>query len=793
MPDNTPKFLTIKQVAAWVLPGEMKIEGLKAAPPPLQRGSVWKPSQVEHIWESILRGFPIGNFLLAPRSTQIGSTQKSYMFGREQQNQHREEYAFDLLDGQQRSTAIAIGFLNAWSGERRGMNMKDALLDAPLALWIDIVSTALKGLSADGRQFLFRVTTRSHPWGYRRADPSRTLTAPDCRRAREEYKIVSSENSLAFKAGQIPLHHTWPWDSTAPVPLPLLIESLSTSNPREALLASLKRDLPYWENQYPLKTAFSDNWKEAVILRLRNVTDSDWIDALISAFYRLLGGGSNGQKYSIPAIVYDQPREIFRRDEQPDQLITLFERINRAGTVLDGEELQYSYLKSVWPECVKLVDSLSTKLMPPARLVQIVSRLVLTNLQRGQTPQREAPGIPDLGRFRRLIAGEDSDDPDRKFLRQLKLYIEGGRAKRLFDQAKKLLIMEKVDPNEFRLPPLLAAELASSKSQSHAFYLFLVWLDEQDAEDIELDEETHRRLIGTLTVLNWFADRPGDRIKTLWSKRDRLFAKESLIDLLRLREDRVQLVPLPPPHIFKAALNSTVACGNGFEDYTGMIWRKEFRWLESLTLQFAKSETVSEWCKDTKQVPAQDNASDAWRSFCEKVLWKKDLVLFAQRGWLLEWFPDFDPASPDRLDDTQRPFDYDHIHPQSYLANNTPNIVRTLHGSIGNIRAWPLGANRALSDAMPVNKLSDPSDAEIVYGMRKQDDLLRASFLGPDMDDWWDSVPSKEDTNSRYLAQEDTRFEKYHPSRRSLLKAITGRTIALYEHWYTQTSIGQLF
>ena len=33
--------------------------------PALQRGLVWKPKQVELLWDSLLRGFPIGLFMLS--------------------------------------------------------------------------------------------------------------------------------------------------------------------------------------------------------------------------------------------------------------------------------------------------------------------------------------------------------------------------------------------------------------------------------------------------------------------------------------------------------------------------------------------------------------------------------------------------------------------------------------------------------------------------------------------------------------------------------------------------------
>lgn len=58
--------------------------------PELQRGLVWKPAQVELLWDSILRGFPIGSFLLSD----IPDDKERYY----------------LMDGQQRFNAVSIGF-----------------------------------------------------------------------------------------------------------------------------------------------------------------------------------------------------------------------------------------------------------------------------------------------------------------------------------------------------------------------------------------------------------------------------------------------------------------------------------------------------------------------------------------------------------------------------------------------------------------------------------------------------------------------------------------------------------
>ncbi|WP_374212384.1 DUF262 domain-containing protein [Thiothrix subterranea] len=35
--------------------------------PPIQRNAVWHVEQIERLWDSIMRGFPIGSFLLSNR------------------------------------------------------------------------------------------------------------------------------------------------------------------------------------------------------------------------------------------------------------------------------------------------------------------------------------------------------------------------------------------------------------------------------------------------------------------------------------------------------------------------------------------------------------------------------------------------------------------------------------------------------------------------------------------------------------------------------------------------------
>ncbi|RZL36346.1 MAG: DUF262 domain-containing protein, partial [Pedobacter sp.] len=76
--DDKLRFFTLKSLFQW-----NKDEGAKEKIflPKLQRSFVWKTEQISNLWDSILRGFPIGSFLLAF---------------------NKENLSKELLDGQQR-------------------------------------------------------------------------------------------------------------------------------------------------------------------------------------------------------------------------------------------------------------------------------------------------------------------------------------------------------------------------------------------------------------------------------------------------------------------------------------------------------------------------------------------------------------------------------------------------------------------------------------------------------------------------------------------------------------------
>ena len=113
---------TLEEIASWH-------ESNTVSLPTVQRGFVWRPFQIENLWDSILRGYPLGAFVL-----------------------YCDNNNLQLLDGQQRATAISLGFANE--------TFKESLKF--YSVFIDLESPS----DEDSRKFIFRVITRSHPWGY---------------------------------------------------------------------------------------------------------------------------------------------------------------------------------------------------------------------------------------------------------------------------------------------------------------------------------------------------------------------------------------------------------------------------------------------------------------------------------------------------------------------------------------------------------------------------------------------------------------------------------------------------
>ena len=209
----TSHVLTLREVASWQFP--VLVHGMEndrptivAAIPSLQRGAVWKPQQVELLWDSVLRGFPIGSLVVSSllETQQSRSGQHGAGWATEQLTHH-------LLDGQQRCNAIALGFFDPFA---------DTDSDPDSTLWLDLAPEPHFSLNSS-RAFLLRLCTRAHPWGYGTQDELEKLSAHQVREAlRDDYQWPLQPHEDAYQRPRP--KDTWPHKAGVPVPLAWLLQ-----------------------------------------------------------------------------------------------------------------------------------------------------------------------------------------------------------------------------------------------------------------------------------------------------------------------------------------------------------------------------------------------------------------------------------------------------------------------------------------------------------------------------------------------------------------------------------------
>jgi uncharacterized protein YktA (UPF0223 family) len=355
--------------------------------PPLQRGDVWKVAQVERLWDSVLRGFPIGSFLLTP--FEAGKPSRSIDSPKQKL---ADRNGWFLLDGQQRTRALILGFHPKKQTAR---------------LWIDMAPQT--GSMLD-RAFLLRLCTEQHPWGMQQNDPDRKIEDDALREARKQLQEVLPE-----KAEEVKLHndygllpeYTWPVRST--VPFADLVERVF---------------------QYGNDAKWDDLLPKRKLDNLGKYQKS--------SEQRILSAISNMLKRKVVLLELDpaaDPMPDLQDSEHfdtPDAMETLFERVNSGGTRLEGEEMMFSLLKAKWSDAYTLVQTIVDHnkagfLLPPTGIVLSATRLARAQLtQSGNRGEDDDVAKPKVRQFRRWIAERAVVDGknDGPFLVQMKRFLK---------------------------------------------------------------------------------------------------------------------------------------------------------------------------------------------------------------------------------------------------------------------------------------------------------------------------------------------------------------------------------
>lgn len=647
---------SIQEIASWPETREVIL-------PNVQRGFVWKASQIENLWDSLLRGYPVGAFVLTPNKLEHGR--------------------FEMLDGQQRATAICLGF------------NKTTYRKTKYRVFIDLEQPA----STDNREYFFRVITPSHPWGYQKTDNTKTLTSDNKRHAMDFYrthcKVIDPFDINS-------LDKVFPYDSTLPIPFEFFINAAIENEINQLLHAKIFEWLTNsfilddWTNEIDkIKTDLNQNNKSKK--KLPSLTTREDLKVRINTIYaRVLKILDNDGGQRIPALYLDIDEIDRRKDadistsnktsqknegdeelEESDPIENLFIRLNDGGTPLRGEELNYSILKANIDKTLQeLIESSCKGYIKPARFISIAFRLFQ---HQNKFEEREGLSLKIKPKqFQRAINSKQNKKAFLQFLNKILKEDKNYDNETLINYSKNILSY-KVENNTYALPHIIVNSI--SEKAPEIMFLFLYRIlnkDIKQGDRFVFGTELHRKMLGVLTSLMWLGKSEKQRnynrlLRNIWP------AAESLETELFWSSIAIQ----------RAMLDSS---------FNTPPTLSELNKLKKLFTEKIR--------RDTDIIGKRMNGS-SHADFIDNMMTYKnrDIVLYAQRAFLAK------VISNDHLlmDDTDVPFDWDHISPNSYVygLQDIPQIIRDWYNSNGNFRAWPYSLNRMDQDVSPAKKL-DP-------------------------------------------------------------------------------------
>ena len=315
--------------------------------PSLQRGLVWKPRQVELLWDSILRNFPIGSFML------------SEIPNEDNQRDSIAPKQFYLIDGQQRFNAIALGY-NAYDDSQ--MNS---------IVWFDLCPDPKTNTT---RKYWVKLTTKSHPWGYKNNDECSPLSASERRQALSKYGL-----NINIYNNDFDLKQTYPIEANCPIPLFWLLKA-----PTMDADVFVKDVLNRFEN---------NKVKKEFRIPIDRIDENN-IKKYYKCFQRLKEFTINANLLTTEVLENETESE----DSDIADIEVLFNRIGAGGTPISENELLYSAIKAYWPKQVKEKnDELAALYMPPVTLIMIAFRLTLTTQE-----DNSFKGAPSIKRVRQI-------------------------------------------------------------------------------------------------------------------------------------------------------------------------------------------------------------------------------------------------------------------------------------------------------------------------------------------------------------------------------------------------------
>jgi hypothetical protein len=674
------KSYTLREISQWQK--EVSGDETKISLPSLQRGFVWKPEQIEALWDSIFRGYPIGAIMMSVD----------------------EENNRFLLDGQQRSTSIALGHFNPFDNNSENFF---SLKTYKPSVWIDL-NTAN---ATESQKFTFRCLTQSHPWGYQLKVNSKSLSMQDRRNANTFFnRDEKVERYTDLKSDKIN-----PWDSKFPIPLSFILEE-TTEN-----FIDFKSSIINKTKELNIKTKHSGN----EYVNFDEVLDDD--------LNKIFLGFLNYKRLQIPEIAVNALvlNESENNIENESQDPTLFVRLNSAGTRISGEELIYSIYKASFPKIKDLVENIGASYISPSKVIGIFSRLVSCEQNNYNSFQKEFTVV----NFRKKVQEEE-------FKKLLNNYIGNAtesKANQLIENA--IEILKKGMEN---IPNVLIKQWVLTNID--LFYVLIIYLNKYDF--VTLSNEEKNDIASTYIYILWF-NRDGKKIasnlfNSLLKNNTKVSWKIALSDLTI--ENLV--IPVITPKLLKENLERIVIERRVNFNHFDVIRDEKLLDIEVLKILQNDSDDIN-------------MANTNWDYFIHQLYGNKSMLLFAQRDYMNSKFKEFNQI--ENIDDTNRPWDWDHIYPNSWVYNNKgiDELVKRWVNSIGNFRALSYDDNRSESNTMSPKARFEKDD-------KKEESFIKDDYV------FWNQIDSS-----------FNRIKNSDPEKTKLfLNAVISRMVNIYADWY---------
>jgi len=319
------------------------IEGSKVFLPALQRKFVWGKPQIELLFDSMMRSFPIGTFLFWNLNREVANNYVFYEFLKEydQRNPYnkRKDGSFlnpeiiGVLDGQQRLSSMYIGLQGTHTEKAPYMRWADDNAYRKSKLYLNLLSlpyriseeNVIETIEEQNFEFRFLTEKESEDWIFRK---SKHIDENGIEKTNEE-------NMFWFKVGEV---LSW---STDPE-FDIIIDDFITKCKNERQKTNLQ------EKRRLIKKSLETLFKRISSDQLINYFEIDKQDLedILKIFIRVNSGGTQLNKtdllFSTIVATWDNGRE---------EIEGLLQKINKKG---DGFGFSNEFLMR---SCLVLTDA----------------------------------------------------------------------------------------------------------------------------------------------------------------------------------------------------------------------------------------------------------------------------------------------------------------------------------------------------------------------------------------------------------------------------------------------------